>query len=62
MDWNMKKPKAEKKKTKKSGSGGKTLEVLVSEAPSMSKQMDALRKKNERLRKVIDLLLEDDPS
>ena len=50
-----------KRKPKKPrGSTGKVITVPVSESPAMAGEVTALRKRNEKLRKVIDLLLDEE--
>ena len=49
-----------RKPNKPKGSTGKVMTVPVSESPKMAGEIQSLRKRNEKLRKVIDLLLDEE--
>jgi len=49
-----------KKPNKPRGTTGKVMSVPVSESPTMASEVSALRKRNDKLRKVIDLLLDEE--
>lgn len=48
------------KKDKQGSPAGVVLNVPVAEAPAMAKRISMLRRKNDRLKKVIDLLLDEE--
>lgn len=45
---------------KKEGPAGSVLKVPVTEAPIMAQKIKAIRRRNENLRKIIDLLLDEE--
>ena len=52
--------KGKESKPKKKGPASAVLKVPVAESPAMASKIKAMRKRNESLRKIIDLLLDEE--